>query len=209
MRRISRLTPPKPRKPAPSKASVDPPSGTLPATASVDEDQLNTPSAAFPWVVNSHTPLVGSRPGAVEVSIPVPITESVPPKKLNDELARLKVKPPTCHRGFVAVEGLKIQGVVKVTGEPFATLLKDPDVEVTIGATQLSTRVAPAVPLPLGIGLPRASPSTTPLPGALALVPMLMEPVIAAACAVEARAMTERVTASVVVSFIVFFVNLR
>src|SRR5678815_4808397 len=91
--------------PSPSKATVDPPSGT--PLKSPLEEKLNTPSADGDCAVNLHDPSVGSNPLPVIVPVPVMMRKSAFCRTTTDP-SRSKVKPPTLQRPGVGVDGVKI-----------------------------------------------------------------------------------------------------
>jgi hypothetical protein len=96
---------------------------------------------------------------------------------------RSKVKPPTCHKGMVAVDGLKIQGAVMLTLVSTGMLLKLPESLVTKELFHVDTCVA-ALRLVL-------SNVTTP--------PKVMSPVMGVACACwQKRPQLSRPTATTV-----------
>jgi hypothetical protein len=96
---------------------------------------------------------------------------------------RSKVKPPTCHKGIVAVDGLKIQGAVMLTLLNMGMLLKLPESLVTMERSQADTCVAK-----LRLVL---SNVTTP--------PKVMSPVMGVACACwQKRPQLSRPTATTV-----------
>ena len=82
----------------------------------------------------NQVPCVGSNP-AGPLTVPVPPIDKKPLvcTAMNEE-ARLKVNPPTDQSGVTAVEGLKTQGAVKVTGVFAANPANEPEPSKTRGA---------------------------------------------------------------------------
>ena len=86
-------------------------------------------------------PGVASNPGPLTVPVP-PIDRKPAVCTAMNEEARLKVNPPTDQSGVTAVEGLKTQGAVKVTGVLATNPENEPEPSKTRGATQDFTPAA-------------------------------------------------------------------
>ena len=94
-----------PVSPSPSKATVDPPSGT-PLKSPLAE-KLNIPFAEGDCAVKLQVPGVGSNPFPVIVPVPEIRRKSAFCRTTTDA-SRSKVKPSTLQKPRVGVDGVKI-----------------------------------------------------------------------------------------------------
>ena len=126
---------------SPSRATADPPSGTV---APVAENE-NVEPPLF-WVVKLHVIAVGSNP--LPLTTPVPsmaMTELVCIMTVDE--SRSKWKPATLHKAGTGVDGLNCQGAVKVAGVFTGIAAKSP---VLPASTWALSQAVTAVAVPKG-----------------------------------------------------------